>query len=219
MATPTTNLNKDVSSLYSTGLKPIIVQGIILRLMKALFARTDNLLSPALREYEWKKNSKETKIHIVPVYNWNIDTLQARPAIVVKRNAWKTRKIGIGDGMRTAVDWDLNNEDNRPLGHPTLRIAVEGSTTVFVISKLAAECELLATEVFIHLVQYAPVIRCEFNFDIFNVAELGGIAKLDESEEYFVIPITIAYAVVDSWKLIKEAPLFKGLIVKNNLEN
>lgn len=217
MATPTTDANCSISSLYSTGLKPVIVEGILLRLLKGLFARTDNLYSEQLRDYRWSKDDRTTKIWITPVYTWKVDTLQARPALVVKRNGWQLRQLGIGAGQYTAVNWDMTDQTNRPMGHPECQVAIEGSSTIFVISKLPAECELLATEIFIHLVQNAELIKDEFDFKKFVVMEIGGLAKLDESEEYFIIPITVAYAALERWRLVKESPLFKGISVKKDI--
>jgi hypothetical protein len=182
----------------------------------AMFARPENLRDSKIREYIWNPDEKLTKIFIYPVYQWHASTLHSRPAIVVKRNAWKVNQLAIGDGAGTGASWDMEDKTNFPLGHPKMLTGIEGSTTIFVVAKEAGECEALGTEVFTNLMQYSNLIQNEFGFAKFKLVEYGGLSRLDEAAEYFVIPVVIAYAVVDTWQIVQESPLLKGFSTDMN---
>jgi hypothetical protein len=51
------------------------------------------------------------------------------------------------------------------------------------------------------------VLRHPLRLHKLLVTEVGELALLEEADENFVVPITIAYAFEDSWEITNNAPL------------
>lgn len=201
------NVDAEISSLCATGLRPNIVTGIVLHLLIRHFSDEKYIKEPQLKSFIWSNDAKLSKILIVPVWRWMIPGAQKRPALLVKRNALQPRTLGLGDGQ--AILPDLSETNIPADGESSSQVAMLGSHTVFAISENAAQVELLATEVYSRLIQYAQAIQNEFLFNRFRVAEIGAVSKLEEHSESFVVPITLAYAYIDAWKIPSVAPFLK----------
>lgn len=211
------NLDEIVSSLCSTGLRPHIITGIILKLLTQHFSSSKNIQEPTLKDYIWNFDPKMSKILITPVWKWLTIKAESRPAIIIKRNSLKTRQLGLADGQ-ALVQNDLNNRVIPAEGVGVSQIAVTGSHSIFCLSPAPAEAELLATEVFSRLVQYQQAIQKEFLFNRFRVGELGEVSKIEEASEYFGVPVNIVYAYIDAWEVWTEAPFLKRIAVQANIK-
>jgi len=215
MATSPYNVDQEISSLCSTGLKPNLLTGVILKLLTRHFSTAKGIQEPQLKDYIWSNTPAASKILIVPVWRWLVRTSQLRPAIVIKRNALRPRTIALGDGQALVPGL---SEDKIPMNQEvTSQIAVAGSHTIFAIAELATQAELLSTEIFLRLIQYQQAIQEEFMFNRFRVAEVGPLARLDEHSESFVVPITVAYAYVDAWQIWSTAPFLKRLVLETTI--
>jgi len=209
------NVDQEISSLCTTGLKPNILTGIILRLLTRHFSTTKGIQDPQLKSYIWNSDPAQSKILIAPVWRWLTRGMQMRPAIVIKRNALRPRTIALADGQGLVSGFD---ENKIPINQEvTSQIAVAGSHTIFALSTAPTQAELLGTEVALRLIQYQQAIQEEFMFNRFRVAEIGPLAKLEESGETFAVPITVAYAYVDAWTVWSTAPFLKRIVLQSNL--
>lgn len=210
------NVDAEISSLRSTGLRSNTLTGIILKLLTTHFSRERGIQDPRLKSFIWNADLTESKILIVPVWHWQTPGSQQRPALVIKRNALQTRQLGLGDGQ--AIVPGLSSEKIPANQEVVSQIAVAGSHTIFAIAAVPTQAELLSTEVATRLIQYAQAIQNEFDFSKFRVAEIGALAKIEESSEHFVVPITVAYTYVDAWTVWSAAPLLKQLVVETNVK-
>ncbi len=211
------NLDQDISALCTTGLRPNILTGVMLRLLTRHFSVERGIQDPQLKSYIWSSNPRNTKILIVPVWHWLTVASQLRPAIVVKRNALRPRQLGIADGQAlTAGELREDTERVPSNQEATSQIAVAGSHTIFALSEKSGEIELLSTEVWTRLIQYQQAIQKEFGFSRFRVAEIGPLAKLEEAPETFVVPITVAYAYIEAWSVWSTAPFLKRIVFQAN---
>jgi hypothetical protein len=61
--------------------------------------------------------------------------------------------------------------------------------------------------------EFAPLIRQDFDLNKFQVMEMGGLAKLEESHEHWVVPISVAFAFNHDWELRQDLPAFKTAAV------
>jgi hypothetical protein len=215
MANEPYNLDVEVSSLCSTGLRPHILTGVVLRLLTRHFSTTRGIQDPRLQGYIWDDDPRTSKILIVPVWRWLTAGSEARPALVVKRNALRPRQLALADGQALVAGIDA---DRIPADHEAVaQIAVVGSHTIFAIATNPAEVELLSTEVWIRLIQYAQAIQTEFGFNRFRVAEIGALSKVEESSEKFVVPVTVAYTYVDAWSVWSASPFLKRLVTRTDI--
>jgi hypothetical protein len=154
---------------------------------------------------------------IEPVTKWPdapTQALQQRPAVYIKRNTFSTIKVGIGDkymiGTKGRVDTD------EPIGHNTVDgstmfgTLLGGSYTYFCIGNTGAAAEAVGTEMYFELLEFSPLIRRDFSFNRFQVMEMGGVSKLEESDEHWVVPVTVALAAAHDWGLRAELPYYKA---------
>lgn len=176
------------------------------------FANAEGAELHQLQGYIWDKDNTKTKIQIQPIWAYNLQDIQNRPALYVKRNSMKTQRLGINDGLGVKVTRDADGKVLH-VGGEKHAIAVLGSHTIFCVGNTGAEAELLGAEVFNHLVGFAPILRAELHFHRLLVMEMGEIALLEEFDDHFVIPVVVAYAFTRSWQIIQVAPWLKTLSI------
>lgn len=163
----------------------------------------------ALRHLIWK-NDLTTNILIESVHRWRPQSTEARPAVIIKRNAYSNRRVGIGDRMQ-------GNPADRQ-GNPHYATYWIGSHTLFCIGGSGAQAELLATEVQREMTEFGPVIHKVMGLHRFQAAEVGEIGELEESTENFVVPVTVAYAFEQRWILLQQAPRLSAISLSMILE-
>jgi hypothetical protein len=146
-----------------------------------------------LRQYVWS-NDERTGILVESVHRYRSDTVGKRPAILIKRNAYASRKIVLSD---------LSGTNGR--GEDSYTKIWVGSHTLFCIHGTGASVEILATEVQRELTQFSPVVRQYLSLHSYDVTEVGAASILEEATQNCVIPITVAWAYQERWKLQPEA--------------
>ena len=215
MADEPYNIDREISSLCSTGLRQNVLTGVVLHLMTRHFSVAKGIQDPRLKGFIWSASPQESRILIVPVWRWLTPGSQQRPAIVVKRNALRPRQLGLADGQAIVPGLD---PDKIPANQETVsQVAMVGSHTIFAIGAVPAQAELLSTEISTRLIQYAQAIQSEFGFNRFRVAEIGALAKVEESSEHFAVPVTVAYTYVDAWIVWSAAPFLKRIVVETSM--
>jgi len=157
------------------------------------FAEPLRLKSDDLRRYVWREDER-TGILIESVYRWRGALVQKRPALLIKRNAYRSQRHSISD---------LAGRDEK--GNESFSVLWIGSHTVFCIHGTGASTDILTTEVQKHLTQNAPAVREYLGLRKFVVTEVGAISEVEESTENYVSPITIGWAYEEHWKLQVEA--------------
>lgn len=213
MASQPYDIDNNNSSLRAVNLTPQLFTGIFVNILSLHFYSQRNILEPSLREYIWSPDPKTSKILIVPVWQWVTITNQQRPAIIVKRNSWQMQQTALGDGDNLIVD--TVDANKLPIASTsTLQVVVQGSHTLFVLSTLPAQVELLASEVATRIMSYQQAIANEFGLLKCRVTEVGEPAKLEEATEYFAIPITIGYSFMNVWSLHSEAPMLRRITIE-----
>jgi len=230
MAAPTTVGLTPASSICTSRHTSNVLTGIFVRLLQEHFSDSQNLefngeneyadsaeTRPAmqLQDYIWTPSNETTKIQIQPVWAYNPQDIQRRPALYVKRNAQRPQRMAINDGMTIAArrtgplptDIEVRGEYHS--------VMVLGSHTIFCAGGTGAEVELLAQEVFDQVAMFAPLLRTDFKFHRVAMQELGEIAILDaEGGNHYVIPVVIAYAYALAWRIKQIAPWLKSLSVE-----
>lgn len=219
MAVPSTQVGLDpVSSLCTTQYPSNVLTGVFTRLLQEHFASPlsieyngQNESAKQLEEYIWNADNTQTRIQIQPVWLYNPQDIQRRPALYVKRNTTKFERLGLDDG------WTVNPRmeggrviEVRGEWHSKL---VVGSYTIFAVGNSGAEAELLGQEVGNHFMMMGPLLRRDLKINRLAIEEIGEVALLEEFEEHFVVPVVIAYAVTATWRIREVAPWLKTLAI------
>ncbi len=167
------------------------------------FADPVNIRIPILKDRIWRRDPKVTGIVIEPHTSYRVDLTENRPGIIIKRGKWTS-------GPQAGIDNRMMGEN--PIdGSEHYAAQWQGSHTFFCISSEPVEAELLASEVYLDLREYGPVVRRYLGLHKFAVAEADEIAKLEEGGKNYVVPVSVAYTIEQSWQLKQDAPFFKRL--------
>lgn len=131
---------------------------------------------------------------IESIYRWFEAMVEKRPAIIVKPNAETVVRYAMQDKIRQTV------EGNTHYGNIWV-----GSHTVFCLHKSGLAADNLSVEVKRELAQFAPAMVEEFGLFKFQCTEVGSVSKIEESNEGFVVPVTVGWAYHMGWILSRES--------------
>jgi hypothetical protein len=201
-----------VTSLCTTQVATEIMTGIFTRLLQQHFSDPANLSynqntepgQKMLEDYIWTSDNTTTKIQIQPVWKYNPQDVQRRPALYVKRNKWETKRIAMNDGMT------IGPSNGQVKGEFHVR-QIDGSHTVFCVGRTGAEAELLGQEVTDLLMCFAPLLREDLKLHRLEVPEVDSVALVDEDVERYVVPVTATYTAMKTWRIDKVAPWLKTI--------
>jgi hypothetical protein len=101
------------------------------------FGNPNSITDPMLQQCVWR-NDNTTGIVIETSTNEVLTNIQQRPAILVRRNAIKTQRLGVGDKIIPM----------KPQMGESFVIALHGSHTVFNIATKATACNFAADVLF-----------------------------------------------------------------------
>ena len=178
-----------ISNLAAMGWRPLLLTGLFRDLLVHHFATTAHIEEPDLRRFVWQEDER-SGILIASEHRWRGELVEKRPAVIIKRNAYKNLRIGIADRI------GINER-----GGDAFLTTWVGSHTLFCIHGTGAGTEILATEVQRELTQFTPVLVSYLKLLKFKVNEIGPISELEEATENFVVPITVGWAYEEKWSI------------------
>lgn len=201
--TPEIRIEK-ASSVCSLGMRPLLMTGFLRQVLMEHFAEKDHIEDRSLHDYLWTSDAG-SDILVESITRWNPEQAGARPALIIKRNGWRVERRGIDNRLMGFGSMD---------GSDAYTTFMSGSHTIFCLSLAGGECEKLAAEVYRHLVSFSSYIRRELDLHRFAVTEVGPLSELEESEEHYAVPISIAYTHEESWTVIPHAPKLKRVVLQ-----
>ncbi len=187
----------DVSYLCEHGWQPLLITGFLRDTLIRQWSSSTNILAPELKQYLWREG-KTSGILIESVFRYRPELAEKRPAIMIKRNSFKNIQTGIGGQVFGGGFATYENEKGAISRYATLFM---GSHTLFCIHATGASTEMLATEVMNHLTECLMPIRKHLDLRQFSVVEVGAIQEIQESNENFVVPITVGWCYEHAWEL------------------
>jgi hypothetical protein len=191
----------NTSYLCENGWQPLLITGFLRDLLARQWSDPGNIVSPEMKQYLWSEG-QTSGILIESVYRYRADLVEKRPAIMIKRNSFKNMQTGFAGQMQGIGSAAYENEKGAISCHTTLFI---GSHTLFCIHGTGASTEILASEVMSHLVACLWPIRRHLGLRQFSVTEVGAIQEIEESNENYVIPITVGWGYEHTWQLREES--------------
>jgi hypothetical protein len=175
------------------------MDGLMKQLLIDHFSNPDNIEHVEFRNKVWKREKCDSGILIEIAPQWEPITTEKRPAVIIKRNDWTNIKRGtLSNVSGSTAEGDLRYTK-----------FMKGSHTLFCISKKWAEAEILAAEVYRHMMHYSPVFRQYFTLMMFELVQIGQLHEIEECEEHWAVPVTVSYAWEETWILRQHAPRLK----------
>jgi len=156
-----------------------------------------------IRDGAWS-NGADTGIVIESLHVWRPELTEAKPALILKEGTWNWKRLGIGD--RLGTDYKTGTE--------TFAGMWAGSHVIFALGKQGAEAQSIAIEAMKCLLMYQTQISEQFEMARFVPVSIGEVSALKESTETYVVPLTVAYNVFETWKLTPEAPRTKRIVFR-----
>jgi hypothetical protein len=216
-ACETQNPYFEPDSLCENGWQPLLLTGLFRDMLIRHFSDPKELRSEDLRQFIWKPGA-DSGILIESAYRWRGDLVEKRPAILVKRNAYRQRRLGIRDEI-IGAGTDSALFKNERGAHTIHTVNWMGSHTIFCIHGTGASCEILASEVVDELTVFTPAIRQQLLLEDFQVTEVGEISELEEATENYVIPITVGWVYNKTWQLKLESLPLRKVVQDLNLKD
>ncbi len=213
MATEPQAIQPPVSSLCTTGLDPYLITGLLLQELREHFLHGVRIEHSRLQGLRWvpsvadpnTSDVERTTILLEPVYTWDPRHTQARPAVLVRRDAVKLEnnrwmgnnmaqpQFGAGDGSETHI------------------MPITGGHTLLCIATAAGIVETLAMEVARLFYRSGLVFTRKFPFNSFMVTQVSEVQRIEESDEHFAVAVQLQYAYTDQWTIVQQNPLMKGV--------
>jgi hypothetical protein len=201
-------------SLCENGWQPLLLTGLFRDMFIRHFSAEESIRANDLKQFVWKDDAS-SGILIESVYRWRGDLVEKRPAILVKRNAYRQTRLGINDNvMGMGTSGALYENERGAISLHTVNWV--GSHTIFCIHGTGASCEILATEVVDELTMFTPAIRQYLSLMDFQVTEVGAISELEEASENYVIPVTVGWVYNKTWELKQDSLPLREVVI--NLE-
>jgi hypothetical protein len=196
---------KEVSALCSKIATPVIITGLFRDLLIRQFSDPNNLRESRLRHLLWD-DTNGSKILVESIHRWRPETTQKRPAIILKRNAYRNTRVTVGEQYQGAPGDTQGNTRYITLW--------SGTHTLFCLAGSGAEAELLSTEVQQSLTEFAPLMSSYIpRLHRMHVAEVGPVAEIEESQETSVVPVTVFYQYEQGWILKMQAPRLMNVAI------
>ena len=197
-------LGRFASPLCSKPLRSWLLTGFFRECLTRLFYSAENIEEPDLRTLLWTPGT-DTKILIEADTLWAPQLTQLRPGVIIKRNGYKNMLMAIGDLMQ-------GPDTQGDYHHETFWV---GSHTLFAIGGSGMQAELLGSEVQRYFTEFALYLAKDVGLTRLQVTELDAPAKLEESNENWVVPVTVGYTFSEAWKVSLQAPRLKAVVISS----
>jgi len=198
----------DISSICAKLPRRLILTGVFRDILCKHFSSEEFIEEPELRQFLWKPD-QTTGIVIEAHTRWRPELTERRPGIVIKPNAFKQDRRGIGNRRQLQATDEEGN-----MHYLTFWV---GSHTLFCIGT-GAQAEILGSEVQRELTQFGPEIAPSLGLHRFEVLEIGALSELDETQENWVVPVTVGSAFEERWVLRQQAPRLNAISISNMLD-
>ena len=197
------------SSLCQLRPRPILMDGIFVEHFRKHFCTAGGIEEPDLQELIWQPGDA-TGIVIEVVQKWDPTKSNRRPAIVIKRNSYRNRKVGIGNRLQM--------QPGDTAGHPHFSTFWVGSHTLFALGSTGAQANLLATEIQRELTEFANELIMALGLEQLDVMEVGALSLVEEAADTYAVPVVVSYAYNQRWTVRSNAPRLHRLSLSRILE-
>lgn len=194
------------NSLCSTGWSAYLLTGFLVDFLVRHFASPLNVETPDLRSLVWSPGDR-TGILIEEESRWRPQTTEKRPAVIVKRNAYRSVRLG-----RANLAGYNNGTGSRFYAK-----LWSGSHTLFCLHRSGAGADLLATEVVNEVGRFAHALQGALGLHYLEVVEVGPASEVEEATESRAVPVTVGWVYEDTWEVVEEAPPLRRVSLRRLL--
>lgn len=206
----------DASALCSTGIRPTIVTGIILRLLQYHFSNPKNIQDPVLQNSLFEIDPKTgtiigSRIRVKAMYEMDVRNLEQKPAILVRRGPADATKFPLMSKSITHLEANGNyrGED--------YYVPIQATHLITCLAEGGMAADRLGEEVFYRMLEFTPAIKNDIKIGDFYVTRMDSPKPLDDSGSTFYVNIQINWNFVHSWTLVPIAPILKKIRIVDDI--
>jgi len=204
------------SGVEQKGWSPRQLTGLFRTLLGHYFSDPQLMANPHLRRSlmldTWRETlldnrddlqdeNPQTGVLVESTTRWRPERSGNRPALLIHAQDWTWQRVGINNQQST----------NTTTGELTFEGQWIGAHTVFAVSAVADEAQMLGYEAGGFLQVFAPTLSREYAFSRLEVSRIGQVAAFEGHAELFAVPIDLPYIVPFAWTVQLEAPRFQRL--------
>lgn len=209
-------VEQEPSALLATGMRPSIVTGVLLQLLRSHFFDVSNIKNTALQVYYWTNDITTTRMTIEPSYKYDSKVVENNPSVFVTAGEMQIREFALNNQAIHHVD---ANGLFKGIKHAVL---LNGNHDIHCIGQTPLEAQLLSEEVFFRLLEFYPAIKQDLNFSEFKPRALTGINKVQNQAGgdgvHYSCTIRVDWIYTYSWTINAITPILKKVGYYNQLD-
>ena len=181
---------------------PMVLYGMFLELTRQFYSNGNNLTNDLCAT--WDADPAKTQVWIDTEYVWNEEVVEFRPAIYIKLGPITYASITGRHDSLYHVDLEQGEYHFTRSGTGTAMWVHVGSNK--------AEAAILSGTTLDYLDAFSRIIKQDFKFETFEVAQMGALETEKESKERYRSTVTVSYSFQDTWALKLESPKLKRVV-------
>jgi len=203
-------MQEEPSRFTKEAATPFDLTGVFTRLIQFHFGDANRIQHTALKSLVWDSDILQTNILIAPGFSRDIKTNNKKPAVFVERGTVKPVPIPTPlKGLNITIRQFTDGSPATELTDNAKRFKfITGTHNIVCEGLTPAQSELLAEEIFVRFLYFAPVIEEDFSLDSF---EIGGMSPLQQREERptptDVVSIGFSWQKIYFWETVQENPI------------
>lgn len=170
-------------------LTPWVVQNIVFELIANYSLANDPNLSQFPFPQRYDPNPKKSTLHIAIANHWEPGTPEKRPAIFIEREDATYRNMV----MNQVSGYNVPESELQKLSTAQMNV------NIACIAKGVGSAEAIAEYVRNPFLQFQQEIRKDFGFRMFKLAAVSKPQKYVESQDNFIVLLTVQTAFDDNW--------------------
>lgn len=193
-----------VSGLCRGPLTAMTVSGIVEWVLKYHFAEASHL-PDALREVVYRTDPTTTGVCIQQLGLENWQAINMRPAIIVSPGACQLLQLGLSNGMAMGSTQPVSTQGTHH------EFGAQGAINVFCCSTKLQQAHNLAWETVGQIQAFADKIASDMRLQMIRVVSVDKAAMLEEADEYWAVPVSLAFGFHEAWRQVPAGAILKGL--------
>jgi len=149
--------------------------------------------------FVWSPEIAETGVYISDEFNWDLNAVNVRPALIVSLEDFTVTNQASTIGRRGVSGQDPNT------GAFSVSSLDVGGFSIQCISKNKLECWSLAWEVKVFLQSYAHEIGKAYRFSEIEVSGVRKPVPLNEGSGYMTSVVGVQFKIVTTFQISKES--------------
>lgn len=153
-------------------------------------------------DLQYNDDPKQTKIDISSINNYNKETIQEKPRILVDRGAFSIEGVGLSDNLAEG----LPVSQTLGLTDRTNMVLIKGEARIIIEARNEGTCELITDMVSHYLVWTQPFLCDSQGFKEFALPlQVSACSPTKEDTELLQSVITIPYVMEELWTVKNDA--------------